>query len=265
MTGSGNDFVVIDGRNGLPSGIDAPDAIRALCSRTDGIGADGVVFIERHPGDAFAIRYYNRDGSRGDLCGNASLCSASLAATTGMAGEGAFSFMTDVGSVRAAVAGGLPEITLSPVRVLRQDAGITLGPGEERIGLADTGVPHLVVLVPDAPAIDVLARGRELRHHPSLDKGANVNFVSRLETGWRMRTYERGVEGETLACGTGAVASAAMLIAWGLAQPGPVRILTTSGRTLVATVPADPNAPTRLRGEGRVVFEGTLADVWPSV
>ncbi len=266
MTGSGNDFVVIDGRDGLPAGMDAPEAIRALCSRTDGVGADGVVFIERHPTEPFAIRYYNRDGSRGELCGNASLCSASLAVRLGVGGieGGEFSFMTDVGSVRAGVSGTQPELTLAPVNVLRPDAGIRTGPGETRIGFADTGVPHLVVLVADVATVDLPERGRELRHHPSLANGANVNFVSPIPGGWRMRTYERGVEGETQACGTGAVATAAVLVAWELAEPGHVRILTSSGRTLIPTIPRDPKAPVRLRGEGRIAFSGVLGDIWPA-
>ncbi|MEA3245376.1 MAG: diaminopimelate epimerase, partial [Gemmatimonadota bacterium] len=224
MTGSGNDFVVIDARDGAPPGIEAPGAIAALCSRTDGIGADGVVLIERHPSDAFAIRYYNRDGSRGELCGNASLCSASLAVQLGLAGEGAFSFTTDIGPVRAVVSAGTPEIGLAPVQGLRPDVPIPLGPGERRIGFANTGVPHLVVLVDDTAAVDVPARGRELRHHPSLERGANVNFVSRGPAGWRMRTYERGVEAETQACGTGSVATAALLVAWGLTLAGPTAV-----------------------------------------
>lgn len=264
MTGSGNDFVVIDARHGMPPGIDAPDAIAALCSRTDGVGADGVVFIERHPSNAFAIRYYNRDGSRGELCGNASLCSASLAVRMGLAGKGAFSFNTDIGAVRAAVADGTPEISLAPVQSLRPDVPIPIAPGERRIGFADTGVPHLVVLVDDTSTVDVPGRGSELRRHPSLEHGANVNFVSKGPAGWRLRTYERGVEAETRACGTGSVATAALLVAWRLASPGPTAIITSSGRTLTPSIPAMAGDPTSLRGEGRVVFEGTIADLWPA-
>ncbi|HVZ48018.1 MAG TPA: diaminopimelate epimerase [Gemmatimonadaceae bacterium] len=263
MTGSGNDFVFVDGRSRSTAGLDAAEAIAALCSRTDGVGADGVVIIETDPATAFRIRYYNRDGSRGELCGNASLCSASLATRLGMTNPAGFAFNTDVGQISARMEAGLPEIDLPPIRGLRVDAGIAPGPGERRIGFADTGVPHLVVLVDDADQVNLMARGRELRFHPSLPAGANVNFVSAAGSLWRMRTYERGVEGETLACGTGSVASAALLVAWGLAQPGPVGILTTSGRQLVATIPGDSSDASQhpaLRGEGRLVFTGRFGE-----
>jgi diaminopimelate epimerase len=264
MTGSGNDFVFVDGRARSTEGLDDPAAIAALCSRTDGVGADGVVIIETDPGAAFRIRYYNRDGSRGELCGNASLCSASLAIRLGLAKADGFQFNTDVGPISARIQAGLPEIDLPPVFGLRPNAGIPLGRGERRIGFADSGVPHLVVLVDNADQVDLMARGRELRFHPSLPAGANVNFVSAAGSPWRMRTYERGVEGETLACGTGSVATAALLVAWGLAQPGPVCLLTTSGRQVVATIPDTANPDRRhqpaLRGEGRLVFSGRFGD-----
>ncbi len=264
MTGSGNDFVVIDGREGLPAGIDAPEAIAALCSRTDGVGADGVVILDRHPSAAFTMRYYNRDGTRGEMCGNASLCSASLAWRLGLTGPGPFDIATDAGTIVARIEGANPEIAMPPVTGLRPDVAIPLAPGERRLGYADTGVPHLVVLVDDAESVDVLHRGRELRSHPSLLKGANVNFVSALPGGWRMRTYERGVEGETRACGTGAVAVAGLLAAWGLALPDqPISVRTTSRRILTVTLPTAPSPAPCLRGEGRVAFTGVLADIWP--
>jgi diaminopimelate epimerase len=263
MTGSGNDFVFFDAREGMPPGAEAPETIRALCSRTDGIGADGVVWLETAvaAGADFAIRYYNRDGSRGELCGNASLCSSNLSIALGMAAPSGLAFLTDVGAIAARVTSGLPEIDLNPVQGLRADAGIALATGEQRIGFANTGVPHLVVLVADAEAVDLPPRGRELRFHPAvLPAGANVNFVSAAGSRWRMRTYERGVEGETLACGTGSVATAALLVVWGLAAPGEVEIVTTSGRSLVPTIPSAGRKPS-LRGEGRVVFEGVVGDI----
>lgn len=261
MTGSGNDFVFIDGRSGQVGGLDAPETIAALCSRTDGVGADGIVIVENDPDAAFRIRYYNRDGSRGELCGNASLCSVSLAAKLDIAGQDGFRFASDAGTIAGRIRNGLPEIDLPPIRGLRVDAGIPLAGGERRIGFADTGVPHLVSLVNDADKVDLMARGSELRHHQSLAAGANVNFVSAAAAGWRMRTYERGVEGETLACGTGAVATAALLVAWGLAPAGPVTILTSSGRPVTATVdPLNPAAAPALRGEGRLVFSGRYGE-----
>lgn len=119
MSGSGNDFVFFDDRDGGAAGLDAPDVIGRLCSRTLGVGADGVVFLERHDREAFAIRYYNRDGSRGELCGNASLCSTQLAVRLGLAGPEGFAFSTDVGPIAARISAGLPEIDLQPAHSLR--------------------------------------------------------------------------------------------------------------------------------------------------
>jgi diaminopimelate epimerase len=263
MSGSGNDFVFFDVRESSSSGLDTPEAIGRLCSRTQGVGADGVVFVERHPTEAFAIRYYNRDGSRGELCGNASLCSTQLGVRLGLGPTAGFAFSTDVGPIAARMVDGLPEIDLQPSHSARLDAGIPLIAGERRIGFVDTGVPHLVVLADDAEAVRLMERGSELRHHASLAAGANVNFVSPAGAAWRMRTFERGVEGETLACGTGSAATAFLLVSWGLAAGPEIRIQTTSGRILTVTLRTSAPGQTRpsLRGEGRLVFEGTTVDL----
>jgi diaminopimelate epimerase len=262
MSGSGNDFVFFDARSAPAGELDSAEAIGRVCSRTAGIGADGVVFIEGHPKEHFAIRYYNRDGSRGELCGNASLCSTNLAVHLGLGPTSGFAFSTDVGAISARMVDGEPEVDLQPSHSLRPDAGIERIPGERRIGFVDTGVPHLVVLVDDAGAVDLPRRGAELRNHPSLSAGANVNFVAEAPTGWRMRTYERGVEGETLACGTGSAATAILLQAWGLASGPSMVILTTSGRSLTVTLRGEAGGiRPSLRGEGRLVFEGTTSDI----
>lgn len=264
MSGSGNDFVFFDGRGGLPPGLDSPATIAALCSRTAGVGADGVVFVEPDGEQAFRIRYFNRDGSRGELCGNASLCTTNLGVRLGLGRPEGFAFGTDVGPVRARLVDGTPEIDLQPWHDLRADSGIVLEPGEERIGYVNTGVPHLVVLVGDADAVDLPTRGARLRRHPrTMPAGANVNFVSRAASGkWRMRTFERGVEGETMACGTGAVATAVLLSTWGLASGAETAIQTSSGRLLTASGATPDGRPrAALRGEGRLVFSGQLGDV----
>ncbi|MDA1081332.1 MAG: diaminopimelate epimerase [Gemmatimonadetes bacterium] len=262
MTGSGNDFVFIDESTQATTGLDTPDSIRRICSRTDGVGADGVVFLRHGGSDGTAIRYYNCDGSRGELCGNASLCTANLSVQLGLGGAGGFTFGTDVGQMQARIVNGSPEIDLQPVSDVAANAGISLERGELRIGYANTGVPHLVVLVSDAEAVNLAARGAPLRHHPTLSAGANVNFVAKTAAGWRMRTYERGVEGETLACGTGAVACAIMLASWGLAEDGSVDLLTSSGRTLTVSLGRRPDGYSpSLRGEGRIVFTGHLVDL----
>lgn len=256
LTGSGNDFVFFDARDGAVE-LDSADAIRALSARGTGVGADGVVFLERSPTASVRIRYFNSDGSPAELCGNATLCTARLAATIGAADPAGMTIDTAAGVISARVAGDDPEIDFAPVTLVRAaEPSVTPASGERRVGYANTGVPHLVALVDDLESIDIIGRGRQLRYTPELPGGANVNFVARTETGWAMRTYERGVEGETLACGTGAVATGLLLSIWGEASL-PVSLQTRSGRlvTISATSDGDSWRP-KLRGEGRIVFEG---------
>jgi diaminopimelate epimerase len=261
LCGSGNDFVFFDARREPAGEWAAADSIARLCTRGTGVGADGVVFLEPSPSAAVRMAYYNSDGSRASLCGNATLCTTRLAVVLGAADRAGFLIETDAGLIRARLAGDDPEIELQPVRTLATDAeGIRPVADEQRIGFALAGVPHLVVLVRDADAVALVERGRTLRHDSTLESGANVNFVSPTAEGWRMRTYERGVEGETLACGTGAVACAAVLSAWG--ESGVETMLwTSSGRPLRVRAPESADRGPRLVGEGRIVFQGTLGDL----
>ena len=264
MSGSGNDFVFFDARSDheVVQANGNSEAVRRICAAGTGIGADGVVFLQSDTYQSFRIRYFNRDGSVGELCGNASLCSVRLARELGIIGDGQCHFETDAGVMTGHFRDGLPEIDLQPVRELALDAGFALTAGELRMGFADTGVPHLVVLVADTAVVDVVSRGRPLRLDPRLRAGANVNFVSSAGPDeFAMRTYERGVEAETLACGTGAVACAALLEAWGLAGRV-VRLHTRSGRVLTVTLRhADGHIVPSLCGEARVVFQGTIAEL----
>ena len=263
MTGSGNDFVVFDSTNGKASHLENSDTIRLLSARGTGVGADGVVFIEALDEGRVGMRYYNADGSEAALCGNASLCSTRLAVELGIASASGFILLTAAGALKARLRDGLPEVDLEPVTEVRRDA-TNLGKrsGEARLGFVVAGVPHVVVEVPDLEKADVEGRGAELRHHPALQDGANVNFVSRGPNGeFSYRTFERGVEAETLACGTGAVATAIMLSDWG--ESGKETTLwTRSSLPLTVTLDREKDSwfPS-LRGEGRIVFEGRLRDV----
>jgi diaminopimelate epimerase len=263
MTGSGNDFVVFNAADGAVSQLENPETIRLLSARGTGVGADGVVFLEKVAGGDVRMRYYNSDGSEAALCGNASLCSTNLAVELGMAQAGGFVLHTAAGSLPARIRDGLPEVDLEPVSEVRSDASdLGTKPGEARVGYARAGVPHVVVEVGDIQAADVTGRGLELRSHPGLADGANVNFVARRPDGtFTYRTYERGVEAETLACGTGAVATAIMLSSWG-ESPLETTLWTKSGLPLVVTLRREgPAWLASLRGEGRIVFEGVLRDV----
>lgn len=261
MTGSGNDFVFFDARDRAPEALETAPIIGALCDRRRGVGADGVVFLERDPGHAYGIRYFNRDGSLAEFCGNASLCSVRLAVELGIVTEGArFTFMTSSGAIPGRYQAGQPQVGMPPVLEGAPSFQAALQPGESAIGYARVGVPHLVVACGDIESVDVARRGRELRHHPRLAAGANVNFVARRGQDWTYRTYERGVEEETLACGSGSVATAAMLREWN-GEAGPIRLITRSGCPLVVSF---EGAQPSLSGEGRLVFEGRLRDATPS-
>lgn len=260
MTGSGNDFVFFDARSEPAGVLESVEAIGAICDRRRGVGADGVVFFEPDPEQTYSIRYFNRDGSLAEFCGNASLCSVRLASELGAVAPGQrFQFRTSSGVITGRLGPNGPEVGMPAVREANPSFTAPLEPGESRIGFARVGVPHLVVACGNVVDVDVDRRGRILRHDPGLAAGANVNFVSRRGDDWTYRTYERGVEEETLACGSGSVAAAAMLMAWN-GEPAPVTLITSSGAPL--TVSFNDGTPS-LAGEGRLVFQGTLADIIP--
>jgi diaminopimelate epimerase len=266
MTGSGNDFVMLDARHSAPDDW-TPEDIRAVCARGTGIGADGLVFVGpgAQPGSVRMV-YFNADGSRAAMCGNAALCSARLAARLSLAAPEGMALETDAGIYDSRCAGDAEraELHLAAVQAPAPVPGLVSAPEEQRIVLGTVGVPHLIVLVADVCRIDVVARGRALRSDPAVGPaGANVNFLSARRDatgGWYMRTYERGVEAETLACGTGAVAAACALAEWGLAKL-PVTVWTRSGRPL--EIRAQPGPRGRyddvwLAGEARLVVRGVI-------
>ncbi len=281
MTGSGNDFVFFDGRQVPLEAVTKPEVIRAICNRRNGIGADGLVVLE--PGNgAILMHYFNADGSPADLCGNATLCATAIAPRLGLIDSGcdvrlktpagviegtpnrvgAGSHFT--GSNQPTAEASDPEIAIGTVFIGALESPIDPGRNERRVGFAIAGIPHLVVLTDDVASIALEERGPELRYHQATGAaGANVNWVQALPDGsFRYRTYERGVEGETLACGTGAVATAAQLVEWGLAR-SPVRIISSSGLALTVTLETidDRSWNARLSGEGRAVFEGVTRNI----
>jgi diaminopimelate epimerase len=269
MTGSGNDFVMVDARHTPPSDW-SPQDIRAVCARGTGVGADGLVFVG--PGsaqDTVRMIYFNSDGSRAAMCGNAALCSTRLAARLGLARALQMTLETDAGTYVSRCDGEhheeRAELHLAPVEKPTPVEGLASAPGERNVVLGTVGVPHLVVLVDDVDQVDVIARGKALRSDRALGPaGANVNFISagpaRRASEWRMRTYERGIEDETLACGTGAVAAACALVEWGMAQ-APLTFWTRSGRRLevrLRKASADVYDDVWLGGEARLVVRGVI-------
>lgn len=266
MTGSGNDFVVLDGRFTSPDRW-PPDRVRAICDRRNGVGADGLVILTPASADAARMAYWNSDGSYGAMCGNAALCSGRLSVDLEMVLPGEFRLLTDAGvvRVRAGAQGDTAEINLPDADLPREVAGLGTVAGERWILMSSVGVPHLVVRVDDIEGADVLGRGRELRSDPHLgDAGANVNFVAapdRAGESWRIRTFERGVEGETLACGTGTVA-AGLALAFREEASLPLSFRSRGGLDLAVRGRLDGGRATELwlGGQGKLVFRG----VWES-
>lgn len=265
MTGSGNDFVMLDARDVGPGGWPA-DAIARVCDRRTGVGADGLVIVTPAGPGRVRMQYWNSDGSPAAMCGNAALCSTRLAAFLKIAPPEGMTLITEAGSVqsRCIGPGHWAEISLPAFEVpCRLD--LKGRPGESAFYLGTVGVPHLVVFTPDVALIDIPGRGRELRQDPAVGPGgANVNFVSPPADGgnapWMIRTYERGVEAETLACGTGTVAAAFAVAASGL--PFPSDWTTFRGARLGVSGSSAGGIASEawLRGEGRLVFRGVLED-----
>lgn len=264
MTGSGNDFIVLDGRGSNLAQWPA-DRIIAICDRRMGAGADGFVILTPTsvPGE-LTFEFLNRDGSRAGMCGNAALCSTRLAVFLELAPREGMTLLTDSGRVqtRCMGPGHMAEIRV-PDFDLPVPLEIEARPGESGFFFANVGVPHLVVVTDDVSGVDVRDRGRQLRHHPAVGPaGANVNFISGSPQGpgaWRIRTYERGVEAETLACGTGTVAAAFVADQLGRHQL-PAEWLTVKGIRLRVSGARGASSATDawLLGEGRLVYTGVI-------
>ncbi|HEV8362585.1 MAG TPA: diaminopimelate epimerase [Gemmatimonadaceae bacterium] len=273
LTGSGNDFVFFDARRGYdPALLDAA-VIDGICDRRTGVGADGIVLfeepVEPDAKELYSIRYFNRDGTLAEFCGNAALCSVRLADILGVIPSNGerFNFHSSSGMISGGIhwvgaSSDDPTVSMPQPVETQATCDIALARWEERIGFTRVGVPHLVVVVDDLEAVPLTTRGRELRMHSSLRSGANVNFIQKqAPRRWAMRTYERGVEAETLACGSGSVAVATLLGEWGLEPVAePVTILARGGRELaVSWTRTGAVLHPWLSGEGRLVYSGTLA------
>ena len=174
MSGSGNDFVIVDALEQPADDLTAPETVQALCAHGTGIGADGLVLLTRSWAADFRMIYLNSDGSAADLCGNATLCSVRLAAELGIMPMGECHVETDSGVLSARVHPSGQEVDLRPVADVKPKLSFRLEAGERWIGFAQAGVPHLVVRVDDVEQVDVVGRGRPLRHEQLLDRDAGL-------------------------------------------------------------------------------------------
>jgi len=260
MNGAGNDFVLIDNR-ARKIRLSGDQVVR-VCDRHRGVGADGVLLlVPSASGQAdWAWEFYNSDGSTGEMCGNGARCfSRFVQKLTGV--KSGLKFETEAGVITASFQGERVTVSLTPPVELRLNQQVPLSVGTQTIHSINTGVPHAVLFVPDAERAMVQQLGPEIRRHAHFSpKGTNVNFVQRLGPNHiRVRTYERGVEGETLACGTGVTASA--LIAARLhGFTSPVKVQVQGGEELdVSFKDADGQfAEVRLSGPAQFVFEGRM-------
>ena len=259
MNGAGNDFVMIDNRVGDLQ-LAAAQIVR-ICDRHRGVGADGVLVLERpRNGADFRMRYYNADGGEAEMCGNGARCFARYASQVAGPVE-KLSFETPAGVIGANFEGELVCLQMSEPKDLRLGIKIPLPDRTLDGHFVNSGVPHVVIPVEDLESVDIRGIGSAVRFHDLLaPKGANVNFLSRsADRQISIRTYERGVENETLACGTGVVASALVFAAIERVD-GPIGVLVRGGNELKVgfekTGAQFKNVT--LTGPADFVFEGTI-------
>jgi len=262
MSGAGNDFILLDNRAGTIA-LTREQVVR-LCHRQFGIGADGVMLlVTARTGQAdWAWQFYNSDGSDAEMCGNGARCFARYIQRTTAWSQPSVAFETVAGVIRADFDGERVTVNLTSPHSLRLRERVKTSQGELEVSSLNTGVPHAVVFVPDADQAMVQQLGAELRWHEHFKpRGTNVNFAQVKGPNFiRVRTYERGVEGETLACGTGVSASA--MIASALhGFTSPVRVQVQGGDELeVAFSGRDGQfGDVRLKGPATFVFEGRIS------
>src|ERR671931_2710942 len=231
MNGAGNDFILFDNTTG---DIDLDrNQIAHLCDRHRGIGADGILLLEKPTNRAdFRMRYFNADGGEAEMCGNGARCFARFA--NKIAGTvGGISFETPAGIISAKLAGELVTLQMTEPTGLRLNVLLQIGAEKKIVHFVNSGVPHVVVPVAKISDVDVSQEGSAIRHHEAFSpKGANVNFIEKRGADKiAVRTYERGVEDETLACGTGVVASA---LVFGATENvnGPINVIARGGDEL---------------------------------
>lgn len=260
MNGAGNDFVLIDNR--AKSLKVSPAQVVRLCHRHRGIGADGLILlVPPTSGKAdWAWEFYNSDGSLGEMCGNGARCFARFIERK-TSRPGTLTFETLAGVITAGIQGAEVTVSLTTPQNLRLKETLNLSSGPATVHSIDTGVPHAVLFVPDADKAMVRELGPELRHHPHFGpRGTNVNFAQVTgSNSIRVRTFERGVEGETQACGTGVTASA--LVAsrvHNFTSPVSVQVLAGDQLKVQFEKAGDGFESVRLTGPADFVFEGQV-------
>jgi diaminopimelate epimerase len=260
MSGSGNDFIIIDNRDLSFNVGELPAFARRVCERKISVGADGLILIEPSKTADFKWQFFNSDGSMAEMCGNASRCVARYAFLKSIAPK-KMSFETIAGIISAEVNDTVVKVRLTDPSPVQSIGKLIIDDCQFVLDTIDTGVPHAVTFVNNQEICNVFEWGRKIRRHERFQpRGTNANFATIIDRHkMRVRTYERGVEDETLACGTGDVASVLAAASRGLVD-SPVDVIVQSGETLriYFTKKGDRFGDIYLEGKVKIVYSGLL-------
>ncbi len=266
MSGSGNDFVIIDNRVAVIDPEIKRDFVQKVCRQKVSVGADGVIFLEESDRANYKWDFYNNDGSSAEMCGNGGRCVARYAFENSIAPQ-KHSFETVAGIISAEVNGPVVKVKLTPPHDLQRDLEVSFDGMSYKVDSVNTGVPHAIVFSTDVEHEDVDKIGRGIRYHSVFaPSGTNVDLVEKKDdNSLKVRTYERGVEGETLACGTGVVASA-LLATQRFEIASPVSVETRGGESLKVYIEPSSNGEgdspsVFLEGLTKVTFEGQIKEL----
>ena len=265
MSGTGNDFIIIDHRQPFLDDTGLSELVRAVCRRKFSVGADGLILIENATDADFSWKFFNGDGSSAEMCGNGARCAARYAYAKNIAPAN-MRFLTQAGEIEAQVIGDSVKIRMTPPTDIHLQHVLDIDGEEKNIHSINTGVPHAILFMEDASTAPVFEWGSIVRHHEYFQPaGTNVNFVKLFaENSLHVRTYERGVEAETMACGTGAVAAAIVGGLLGYVKP-PVTVKTSGGEQLIIhfVLPESQEHQVTevfLEGPAEFIYEGQLGD-----
>jgi len=260
MNGSGNDFILIDNRDGKVAEEEMGHLVERVCRRRGSVGADGLIFVTKSDRFDFGWRFFNADGGEVEMCGNGGRCAARFAYLKGIANS-KMTFETMAGPVSAEVMGRVVKVLMPDPSGLEMDIDLSHETGWLSVDFVNTGVPHVVIQVENLSDYPVFEQGRVIRCHTMFSpEGTNADFIKVLRPDLlEVRTYERGVEDETLSCGTGAIASAIIASARGMVG-SPVKVRTKGGEELVIYFQKEGDKFTRvwLEGSTSIVYEAQL-------
>ncbi len=264
LSGAGNDFVIIDNLEGIVP-YEGTDFVAKVCERRMSVGADGVLLVENSDGADFKMRYFNADGGEAETCGNGARCISKFAYINGITSD-RMRFETKAGIYESEILELGVKVRMSDPTDVRLNFPLRLEDGVYTVCCANSGVPHVVFFLEDLERTNIINLGRQTRYHDDFQPaGTNVNFVRiKNQREIDIRTYERGVEDETLACGTGSIASAALSALLGKTT-SPVAVRTASGSVLTIHFDLDDCEAknVHLEGDARIIYAGELEeDAW---